>query len=238
VRPSPFRIKPRKGQFVVFDKPAAALVKAIVLPVPTERTKGVVLFGTAFGNLAIGPTAEDQLERDVARCDEATLSRLRSRAIEMVPALAGVGVNAIYAGLRPASERKDYIIEAIADRNWVTVGGIRSTGLTSALGIARHVSKLCAETFGMGKEQSQPIWTPVPNLCESLARPHQSGGTIVCHCEMVTRAEIESALSGPLPALDMQGLKRRTRATMGRCQGFYCSAGVNAMLREVQGGIS
>ncbi len=103
VRPPPFRIKPRKGQFVVFDKPAAALVTAIILPVPTERTKGVVVFGTAFGNLAIGPTAEDQLERDVACCDEATLGRLKSRAIEMVPALAGIGVNATYAGLRPAS---------------------------------------------------------------------------------------------------------------------------------------
>ena len=58
-RPSPFTIKPRKGQFVVFDKPAAQLVRAIILPVPTERTKGVVLFRTIFGNLAIGPTAEE-----------------------------------------------------------------------------------------------------------------------------------------------------------------------------------
>ncbi len=90
----------------------------------------------------------------------------------------------------------------------------------------------------MNKVETPPIWTPVPNLCEALPRPHQSGGAIVCHCEMVTRSEIESALSGPLPALDMQGLKRRTRATMGRCQGFYCSAGVNAMLREALHGVS
>ncbi len=74
-RPSPFTIKPRKGQFVVFDKPAARLVRSIILPVPTERTKGVVLFRTIFGNLAIGPTAEETDERDAATCDSATLAK-------------------------------------------------------------------------------------------------------------------------------------------------------------------
>ena len=110
-RPSPFTIKPRKGQFVVFDKPAARLVRAIILPVPTERTKGVVLFRTIFGNLAIGPTAEETDEREAGTCDSTTLEKLHARAIEMVPALVNVGVNAIYAGLRPATEHKDYSLE-------------------------------------------------------------------------------------------------------------------------------
>lgn len=235
-RPSPFKITPRKGQFVVFDKPAAKLVNAIILPVPSERTKGVVLFRTAFGNLAIGPTAEDQDEREIAACDRETLARLTARAIAMVPQLEGIGINAIYAGLRPASQHKDYVIEALKERNWITVGGIRSTGLTAALGIAQHVSRICTETFGMTGEAAARAWTPVPNLCEDRSRPHEAGGEIVCHCEMVTRGEIESALAGPLPARDMGGLKRRTRATMGRCQGFYCSAQVNALLRRAAHG--
>lgn len=231
-RPSPFRISPRRGQFVVFDKPAARLVNAIILPVPTERTKGVVLFRTAFGNLAIGPTAEDVEEREIAATDTATLGSLKARAIGMVPELAHVGVNAIYAGLRPATQFKDYVIEALGERNWITVGGIRSTGLTASLGIASHVSRLYAEHFGQLPNAPEPIWTPVPNLTEERHRPYQDGGEIVCHCEGVTRGEIERALEGPLPAGDLNGLKRRTRAMMGRCQGFNCSAHVAAIFRE------
>ena len=236
VRPAPFTITPRRGQFVVFDKPASKLVNAIILPVPTERTKGVVLFRTAFGNLAIGPTAEDVQEREIAATDSATLERLKARALEMLPPLAGIGVNAVYAGLRPATEHKDYVIEALPDRGWITVGGIRSTGLTASLGIAQHVQQLYARHFGQLPEAPAPVWTPVPNLTEELARPYMSGGEIVCHCEWVTRAEIAAALQGPLPAGDLSGLKRRTRAMMGRCQGFNCSAHVEAMFREAARG--
>lgn len=231
-RPSPFAIRPRRGQFVVFDKPAAALLRAIVLPVPTERTKGVVLFRTAFGNLAIGPTAEDVEEREVAACDTPTLERLKARALEMLPALAGVGVNAIYAGLRPASQHKDYVIEALPERQWITVGGIRSTGLTASLGIAQQVLGLYARHFGPLPAAPAPVWTPVPNLAEERPRPWQAGGEILCHCERVTRAEVAAALAGPLPAGDLGGLKRRTRAMMGRCQGFNCGAHVETLLRE------
>ena len=233
-RPSPFAIRPRRGQFVVFDKPAAALLGAIVLPVPSERTKGVVLFRTAFGNLAIGPTAEDVEEREVAACDSATLQRLKARALAMLPALDGIGVNAIYAGLRPASDRPDYVIEALAERNWITVGGIRSTGLTASLGIAQQVARLYALHFGALPAPPEPRWTPVPNLTEERPRPWQAGGEILCHCERVTRDEIAAALRGPLPARDLGGLKRRTRAMMGRCQGFNCGAHVEALLRAAQ----
>lgn len=231
-RPSPFAIMPRRGQFVVFDKPASALVGAIILPVPSERTKGVVLFRTAYGNLAIGPTAEDVAEREVAATDTATLERLKARALEMLPALAGIGVNAIYAGLRPATEHKDYVIEALPERRWITVGGIRSTGLTASLGIAEHVAGLYATHFGTLRGGGDIIWTAVPNLAEDRPRPYMQGGEIVCHCERVTRGEIAAALEGPLPAGDLGGLRRRTRAMMGRCQGFNCAAHVEAMFRE------
>ena len=235
-RPASFTIIPRRGQFVVFDKPASKLVNAIILPVPTERTKGVVLFRTAFGNLAIGPTAEDVSEREVAATDTATLERLKARALEMVPALAGIGVNAIYAGLRPATDRKDYVVETLPERGWITVAGIRSTGLTACLGIARHVARLYGENFGALPQPPDPVWTPVPNLAEERPRPYRNGGEIVCHCEWVTRGEIAAALEGPLPAGDLGGLKRRTRAMMGRCQGFNCSAHVEAMFREKRHG--
>jgi glycerol-3-phosphate dehydrogenase len=236
-RPSPFTIKPRKGQFVVFDKPAAKLLRSIILPVPNERTKGVVLFRTIYGNLAIGPTAEETDERENPSTDSASLEKLRLRAIEMLPALKDVQVSAVYAGLRPATEHKDYYIEALADQNWITVAGIRSTGLTGSLGIALYVAKLYAKNFGkLPKKPPAPIYTPVPNLAEHTIRPYMKGGEIVCHCEWVTRGEIQAACAGPLPAGNLGGLKRRTRAMMGRCQGFYCGAEVASIFKEATDG--
>jgi len=234
-----FRIKPRKGQFVVFDKPAAKLARSIILPVPSERTKGVVLFRTIFGNLAIGPTAEETDERENPSTDSETLQKLKARAIEMLPALKDIDVTAIYAGLRPATEHKDYVIKAQKDKNWITVAGVRSTGLTGSLGIAQYVTSLYAKHFGkLPKKLAEPIWTPVPNLAEQGIRPYMKGGEIVCHCEWVTRGEIEAACKGPLPAGDLGGLKRRTRAMMGRCQGFYCGAEVTTMFEKAKHGTS
>lgn len=222
-----FDIRPRKGQFVVFDKAAAALLRTIVLPVPTERTKGIVLTPTVFGNLLVGPTAEEQDDREQADVDTATLQALLAKATAIVPALAGMPVTATYAGLRPATDRKEYRVRHDPGLNLVTVGGIRSTGLTAALGLARHVGRLLA-----GEQDAaawvEPAGLPVPVLAEHMPRDwtRPGYGEIVCHCEMVTRREIEAALAGPLPAGDAGGLKRRTRAGMGRCQGFHCQAHV------------
>jgi len=224
-RQPPFEIRPRKGQFVVFDKPAYALIRSIILPVPTERTKGVLLARTAYGNLIVGPTAEDQLDRDRATVDRDSLQALVDKASALVPALSHHSVNATYAGLRPATQFKDYQIDALPDRGWITAGGIRSTGLTGALGIAQHVADLYVRHFGTLDWSVEPIATPVPNLCEERPRRFEQpdAGEIVCHCELVTRHEVVAALAGPLPARDLGGLKRRTRCMMGRCQGFYCS---------------
>ncbi len=224
-RPPPFRITPRKGQFVVFDKSAAALVDTVILPVPSESTKGVLIAPTAFGNVLVGPTAEDQDDREKAAVDTATLKMLVARAAEIIPRLAGHPITAIYGGLRPATQFKDYQIEALPDRQWITVAGIRSTGLTGALGIGALVRRLYEKSFAGLKDIANPLWTPVPNLAETRPRPYQQGGSgeIVCHCEWVTLGEIEAAFEGPLPATSFGGLKRRTRCMMGRCQGFYCS---------------
>ncbi|HEY9550064.1 MAG TPA: NAD(P)/FAD-dependent oxidoreductase, partial [Kiloniellaceae bacterium] len=145
-----FTIRPRKGQFVVFDKVAARLVGSIILPVPTDHTKGVVLCRTAYGNVLVGPTAEDQESREDASTDGDTLRMLRDKGIAMLPALAGVPVTAAYAGLRPASEHKDYQLRSFPERRYVSLGGIRSTGLSSALGLAREVHGMLAGFGGAG----------------------------------------------------------------------------------------
>lgn len=223
-----FQIRPRKGQFVVFDKAAAALIRTILLPVPTERTKGVVVVRTAFGNVLVGPTAEEQEDRIHAGVDEETLKALVAKATELVPGLAEIPVNAIYAGLRPATEKKEYRVKIDAARGYITLGGIRSTGLTAALGLAQHAFRLYSDAGLRLSPLINPLCPKMPNLAEHLERDWERPGDneIVCHCELVTRREIEAALNSSLPARDFGGLRRRTRACMGRCQGFYCSARV------------
>ena len=221
-----FEMRPRKGQFLVFDKSASSLVNSIILPVPTEITKGVVVCKTIFGNLLVGPTAEEQQSRDDASVDNANLQTLFKKGLEIIPELANHTVTATYAGIRPASEFKDFQIQAHEQQSYLSVGGIRSTGLSAALGIARHVYRLYEKMGRRHNELSEVICPQVNPIAEHLDRDWSKAGNggIVCHCELVTRREIELAFCGPLAVTSLQGLKRRTRVTMGRCQGFYCSA--------------
>lgn len=167
---SEFTIMPRKGQFVVLDKAARRHVPRIVLPVPTEITKGIVVCPTAFGNVLVGPTAEEQDDRERATVETATLEALLKRGAEIVPALASISVTAVYAGLRPASEKKHYRISVRPDRRAITLGGVRSTGLSAALGLAQHALTLHA---GFGTRFDLPLSVPdvtMPNLTETCER--------------------------------------------------------------------
>lgn len=223
-----FSVTPRKGQFLVFDKTASDYVSSILLPVPTDMTKGVVLCRTVFGNLLVGPTAEDQESRTDASTERDAIVALRAKAIDLVPALEHCEVTTAYAGLRPATEFRDYQIQHHQDRCYVTIGGIRSTGLSAALGVARHVAGLISADAW----RCPPIKSPVRPIADRLSNYHRrdweepGNGGIVCHCELVTRREIENVMGGPMPPRTLQGLKRRTRVCMGRCQGFYCTAEV------------
>jgi glycerol-3-phosphate dehydrogenase len=218
-----FTIKPRKGQFVVLDKAALRHVPQIILPVPSETTKGVVICPTAFGNVLVGPTAEEQQDRIRAAVDTQTLKMLLDHAVALVPALGGIPVTATYAGLRPATDQKAYRVLVRPEKRAVTLGGIRSTGLSAALGLARHALRLLDADE---KAWREPAGNPgdVPNISEGRERDWQrpDHGEIVCHCELVTLREIEAAFDSGLPPGDFGGLRRRTRAGMGRCQGFYC----------------
>ncbi|MBV1836873.1 NAD(P)/FAD-dependent oxidoreductase [Acetobacter estunensis] len=233
-RPSPFTITPRKGQFVVFDKTAYELFRTIILPVPTALTKGVVVTRTVFGNVLVGPTAEPQDAREFPTVDHDHLTKLREAAFRIIPALSEHDVTTTYAGLRPATQFSDYQIEALDGQGWITVGGIRSTGLTGALGIAEHVVGLYRAHFADPAPLTDVVVPHMPNLVEDLPRPwmQEGRGPIACHCERVTEREIEAALTDAvLPAGTLGGLRRRTRCMMGRCQGFYCTRRVIELAR-------
>jgi glycerol-3-phosphate dehydrogenase len=230
-----FTVTPRRGELIVFDKLARPLVDHIVLAVPTKVSKGVLVAPTVFGNLMVGPTAEDVERKDDTSSTAAGLEHLRREAGRIVPALLDHDVTAVYVGLRAATEHADFQIRF--DDGYACVGGIRSTGLSASMAIAEHVRD------GLELELRPPTGQApelkMPNLGEAAPRPFQRGelierdpdyGRIVCFCERVTRGELRDALASPVPPVDLDGLRRRTRAYMGRCQGFCCGAELAAML--------
>ena len=230
---SDFEIRPRKGQFLVYDKSASRFLQSIILPVPTAITKGIVVCRTIFGNVLVGPTAEDQDSRDDASVVASTLESLRGKGERILPPLATQSITATYAGIRPATESKEYRVRIYNEKNYVCVGGIRSTGLSSALGIARYVFDRFPGRFPNPVPSDSLLCPTVNQIAENEVRDWQKPGNggIVCHCELVTRRELQQALEGRIPCASPGALKRRTRITMGRCQGFYCTAELSELTR-------
>ncbi|MGA4845330.1 NAD(P)/FAD-dependent oxidoreductase [Streptomyces sp. G5(2025)] len=236
-----FTVTPRRGQLIVFDKFARGLLTHILLPVPTALGKGVLVAPTVYGNVLLGPTAEDLDDKTATGSSAEGIAALRERGRRVLPELLDEEVTAVYAGLRAATEHDDYRISAHKEQRYVTVGGIRSTGLTASLAIAAHVAELLATT---GLDLAEPgDLAPVrmPNLGEAFPRPYQRAdlvaadpayGAVVCHCERVTRGEIRDALAGTVPPGSLDGLRRRTRARGGHCQGFHCGAAVRELFEQ------
>jgi len=239
-----FTVTPRRGELIVFDKLARSLVEHIVLAVPTKLSKGVLIAPTVFGNVMLGPTAQDVERKDDTSSTAEGLEYLLAEGRRIVPALLDREVTAVYAGLRAATEHVDYQVTMHASEGYACVGGIRSTGLSASMAIAEHVrDELGAAGLRLEPKPDAPT-VRMPNLGETIPRTYQRSelieenpdyGRIVCFCERVTRGEIADALASPLPPVDLDGLRRRTRACMGRCQGFFCGAQLEALLSERAG---
>lgn len=219
-----FTIRPRRGELIVFDKLARPLLNRTVLPVPTSKTKGVLVAPTVFGNVMLGPTADDIDDKTATGSTRAGIDSLLEKGRRILPALIDEEVTAVYAGLRAATEHSDYQISHDRDLRYVCLGGIRSTGLTASMALAEEALTRLIEC-GLIADRKETInqisMTPLGEVGE---RPYQRGGQIVCHCERVTVGEVAAACTAAVPAVDFDGLRRRTRALAGRCQGFYCQA--------------
>ena len=238
-----FTVTPRRGQLIVFDKLARELVGHILLPVPTAAGKGVLVAPTVFGNVLLGPTSEEIDDKSATDSTADGIDFLREKGRRILPALLDEEITAVYAGLRAATGREDYRIQDHPALRYVAVGGIRSTGLTASMAIGAHVTGLLA---GTGLELGAPRELPpvtLPNVGEAFPRPYRRAdliaedpayGTLVCHCEQVTLGEIRDALHSTIPPGSPGGLRRRTRAGSGRCQGFTCGAAVRALYEEAR----
>ncbi|MGW2205392.1 FAD-dependent oxidoreductase [Streptomyces sp. NPDC001774] len=238
-----FTVTPRRGQLIVFDAFARSLLRHILLPVPGALGKGVLVAPTVHGKVLLGPTAENLDDRTATESTAEGLEGLLAQGRRILPALLDEEVTAVYAGLRAATEYDDYRCAAHPGLRYVTAGGIRSTGLTASLAIAAHLVELLAES-GLALGPERPL-APVrmPNLGEASPRPYRDAeliardpefGSVVCHCERATRGEIRDALASTVPPDSLDGLRRRTRARGGRCQGFSCGAAVRSMFEEAR----
>lgn len=233
-------VTPRRGELLVYDKQARPLVDRIVLPVPSERGKGVLISPTIFGNVMLGPTAENLDDRTDTSTSEAGIAFLLGKGRAIMPRLLAEEVSASYAGLRAATQESDYVIEIDAERRYLLLGGIRSTGLTASMAIAEHARGLLAEAgVTMVPRDDLPPPPRMPMIGQAFPRPFERDdliasdpeyGRIVCFCERVTRGEVRDAMASAIPPADLDGLRRRTRATLGRCQGFYCGAEVESLM--------
>jgi glycerol-3-phosphate dehydrogenase len=237
-----FTITPRKGEYYVLDK-AVQPVSSVIHPVPTERTKGICVIPTIEGNTLIGPTAHDIHDKRDVGTTEAGLDEAYAGASALCPSLALSDVIASYAGLR-AVAGDDFIIGSTDVGGFINVAGICSPGLTSAPAIAQRVAALVSQQIGPLRRRSD--FDPVRRATRrfsALSRGEQAAliaqdpdhGEIVCRCETVTRAEIRAAIRGPVGARTLDGVKYRTRAGMGRCQGGFCLPRIVEIFREELG---
>lgn len=240
-----FTLHPRRGELLVFDKLARPKVPVIVLPVPSKVGKGVLVSPTIYGNVMVGPTAEDMQDRADTATTERGLAFLREKSAHLMPALVEEELTAAYAGLRAAHDQDDYVVDADGETRYAVAGCIRSTGLTSAMAVAEHLRDLL-EKAGLDLRPKADLPPPprMPRLGEHQVRPYADPdliaadpayGTVVCFCERVTEGEIRDALTSTIPARDMGGLRRRTRAHNGRCQGFFCGARLAAAIARANG---
>lgn len=226
-----FKILPRKGEEFMLDKRLKGLVRRLVFPLPTKTTKGTLIIPTFDGTIMVGPTAEAVDDRQ----DFATTARGAEEIFAFVkrlcPAIDARDAITAFAGLRAVSDTNDFIIGPTKVRGFVNVVGIQSPGLTSAPAIAEHVLEILSK---QGLELSHKTdftsrVAPPPRFAQlsPAEQVEKVGGNplfakVVCRCELVTEAEIHDSIDHGARTVD--GIKFRSRAGMGRCQGGFCSS--------------
>jgi glycerol-3-phosphate dehydrogenase len=238
------RIIPRKGQYCLFDKEVGDLVSRTIFQLPTEMGKGVLVTPTVDGNLLLGPNAIDVEDKNDLITSTQCLEEIVNKGKMSIKSLPLNKIITSFSGLRAHSLEDDFIIgEADDAENFINAAGIESPGLSSAPSIALIIEELVIKKLGPSKNDSfNPIRKGIPKFRElsnkernELIKTRPEYGRIVCRCEVVTEGEIVDSIRRPLGATTVDGVKRRTRAGMGRCQAGFCSARVlDILARELE----
>lgn len=228
------KIIPRKGEYCLMDKKVGSWVTRTVFQLPTKYGKGVLVTPTVHGNLLAGPTAVDIEDYEGVNTTGEGMVDLMKRAALSVEGLPAGQVITSFAGLRAhgVTEKEDFIVGPVEDApGFFDAAGIESPGLTCAPALGTYMAELVLN-YLPAEEKKDFIATRkgIPSMAladpderQRLIRENPLYADVVCRCEMVTEGEIMDAIHRPLGATTLDGVKRRTRAGMGRCQAGFCS---------------
>lgn len=228
----------RKGEYCLLDKKCGGLCDRTLFQLPSAMGKGVLVAPTTHGNVIVGPTAEDVPSKDDVDTTFNGLNVAFNTAMLSVPSLSRRNIITQFAGLRAHSTEGDFVIGESDVANFYNVAGIESPGLTSAPAIAVDVAEEVAGKLGATKKVNFisrrygiPCFAKMSDSeREELIKRNPLYGKIVCRCENVTEGEIVDSIRRPLGATDLDGVKRRTRAGMGRCQMGFCTPRIMEIL--------
>ena len=236
-------ITPRKGQYLLMDKAAGDLVKSTLFQLPSKLGKGVLVTPSVHGNLMVGPTAEETDDPEDTSTTAQGLAYLLDKGAVSVNSLPRLTITS-FAGLRAHEDGGDFVIGEVKDApGFIDAAGIESPGLTAAPAIGAYVAGIVKGLLG-ASEKKDFIGTRkgIPSM--ALATPEEraeliasdpSYAHVICRCELVTEGEIKNAINRTLGARTVDGIKRRTRAGMGRCQTGFCLARTIPLLAEALG---
>lgn len=221
----------RKGEYCLFDKKVGNLVSATVFQLPGAYGKGVLVTPTVHGNLLMGPTAVDTDDKEDISTTAEGLDNVQKTGKNSVVSIPPKSIITSFAGLRAHSDSGDFIIGESSVPGFFDAAGIESPGLTAAPAIGVHVAKLVADklqaeikTDFISERKGIPCMaTASSEEKQELIRKNPLYANVICRCELVTEGEIVDSINRPLGATTLDGVKRRTRAGMGRCQAGFCS---------------
>ena len=232
VSKEPLTIVERRGEYCLMDKVVGNLVSHTVFQLPSELGKGVLVTPTVHGNLLIGPTAETIEDKESLGTTKAGLDQVLKKASQSIKALPTKKIITSFAGLRAHEASNDFIIREATDaKGWFDVAGIESPGLSCAPAIGSYVAGLYLKRNPTVKKEHVVLTrtglfsmakATLEEKAEMIAKDERYSN-VICRCEMVTEGEIVAAIHRPLGATTLDGIKRRTRAGMGRCQAGFCS---------------
>ncbi|WP_411680576.1 NAD(P)/FAD-dependent oxidoreductase [Clostridium thailandense] len=225
-------IVPRKGEYCLFDKSVGNMISKTVFQLPTKMGKGILVTPTVDGNLLVGPNAVDIEDKNDLDTSAEGLNDVLNKAGLSIKQVPTRQVITSFSGLRAHSVENDFRIgEAKDAENFINAAGIESPGLSSAPAIAEMVVNIIVEKLSPSKNEGfNPIRKGIPKFREmnneernKLIQQDSRYGKIICRCETVTEGEIINAIKRPLGARTLDGVKRRTRSGMGRCQSGFCA---------------